>query len=367
MTTNKNQHFVPRCYLRPFTINGANLAINIFNLDRGKFISNAPVKNQCSGNYFYGKNPALEKAIQTMEGMYAATLRDVLAPRYALTESHRGFLRRFALFQYMRTEAASRRAVEMNSGLVDPLGPSAEKFRLDIKDAVQMAMKSYAELISLLDDLKLCLVRNRTDVPFVTSDDPAVLTNRWHFEDRRGAFKKSFGLSAAGTLLLLPISPKVVCICYDGDVYSISHTAGWVDIKNPQDAEAINQHQFLNCRANIYLQDLGTAVGIEKQWQSAHTQRPTAPFRVHYAIKDGEDGDHVRYKVIQRVPGPNDGEAIVHMQRIHPKPSSWPRFLAWKKKGIVYTNGTGVGYVRCSQIDPMSEMAYYAEAAGPER
>lgn len=72
MATNKNQHFVPRCYLRPFTLDSANVAINLFNIDRMKFVERAPVKHQCSRDYFYGEDPALEKALQAEEGLYVS-------------------------------------------------------------------------------------------------------------------------------------------------------------------------------------------------------------------------------------------------------------------------------------------------------
>ncbi|AXW32869.1 hypothetical protein CJO88_05685 [Ralstonia solanacearum] len=60
VATNKNQHFVPRCYLRQFTIDRGNKAINLYNVERDRFIEGAPVKNQCSGDYFYGKAPCLK-------------------------------------------------------------------------------------------------------------------------------------------------------------------------------------------------------------------------------------------------------------------------------------------------------------------
>ena len=55
MASNKNQHFVPRCYLREFTHKSENKAITVYNIDRKKCIPKAPVKNQCSKDYFYGK------------------------------------------------------------------------------------------------------------------------------------------------------------------------------------------------------------------------------------------------------------------------------------------------------------------------
>src|SRR6476660_6741129 len=103
MASNKNQHFVPRCYLRPFTIGGVGSAINLYNIDRQKFIELAPVKHQCSGDYFYGKDPELEKAIQSVEGAYGATLRAIIGPQYSLTDEHRHVLKIFWLLQHLRT------------------------------------------------------------------------------------------------------------------------------------------------------------------------------------------------------------------------------------------------------------------------
>jgi hypothetical protein len=108
MATNKNQHFVPRCYLRPFTIDEAGVAINLYNIDRQKCIQLAPVKNQCSRNYFYGQDQKLERAIQSVECEYGTALHDILRPGYVLNDEHRTILRIFWLFQYLRTEAAKK-------------------------------------------------------------------------------------------------------------------------------------------------------------------------------------------------------------------------------------------------------------------
>lgn len=58
MAFNKNQHFVPKVHLRPFSLDGENLSISLINLRQMKPIPNAPVKNQCSSDYFYGKAPS---------------------------------------------------------------------------------------------------------------------------------------------------------------------------------------------------------------------------------------------------------------------------------------------------------------------
>ena len=114
MASNKNQHFVPRCYLASFSHEGASKAINLFNLDRSKAVRDAPVKGQCSGDYFYGEDLVLERAMQRFEGQYASRLRAILAPGYRLVADDEVMLRRFWLLQYLRTEAASLRFVKIS-------------------------------------------------------------------------------------------------------------------------------------------------------------------------------------------------------------------------------------------------------------
>ncbi|WP_107355944.1 DUF4238 domain-containing protein [Rhodopseudomonas palustris] len=68
MPDNKNQHYVPRCLLKPFTLNGDGRSINVFNMARERSIANAPVKSQCSRDYFYGRDDLRsEKVLADLE------------------------------------------------------------------------------------------------------------------------------------------------------------------------------------------------------------------------------------------------------------------------------------------------------------
>jgi len=349
MASNKNQHFVPRCYLRPFTLNGENVAINLFNTDRSLFIEKAPVKNQCSRDYFYGEDLLLERAIQASEGAYAQGLSKILQPGYCLDDTHRQLLLRFWLLQHLRTEAASRRALEMSAGMEDVVGAPLDAFRQSIREAVLMAMHIFVEVIDIVDDLKVCLIRNRTAIPFFTSDDPAVMTNRWYMENRRTA-GHSFGLQSAGALLLLPLSPRVLCLAYDGDVYSVPHSEGWVEVKRKHDIQAFNQHQFFNCRANIYFRNWDDCQQIKNDFDSVLTLRPKVRHRIHYAVFDHTESGMDRFRVVDRAAAGDHERALIHTQTVFAKPINWPAQVSWRFKGAAYTNGTGVGYVRRGSI-----------------
>lgn len=351
MASNKNQHFVPRCYLREFTHNSENKAINVYNIDRKKCITKAPVKNQCSKDYFYGKDEQLESAIRLVEVAYAATLRDIINGPRVLSERQKIVLKRFWLLQYLRTEAASMRSVEMNNRITEVAGINGEEFNLEIKEAVQMSMRTYADNMYVIDDLKICLISNKTDFPFMTSDDPAILTNKWHLNDWRTKFR-SFGLRTSGDLLFLPLTPKIICVAYDGDVYSIPNKKGWASISRLRDVIAFNEHQFLNCKANIFLKNIEHQSFVCESFDEIAHNRPPERHRINYAVLDYSNGEYSRYKVVDPTEAGEHQKAIIHTETIHHRPVTWPNVIRWRIKGVVYTNGTGLGYMRKHHILP---------------
>ncbi|EPL16055.1 DUF4238 domain-containing protein [Pseudomonas sp. CF161] len=362
MASNKNQHFVPRCYLRPFTVNGENAAINLYNIDRHRFIPGAPVKNQCSRDYFYGQDAELESAIQYTESTYGAVLRDVLTPGCRLNQGHHDVLRIFWMLQNLRTEAACKRAVEMSDDTFEVVRPDPS-FAINIKEAVQLAMGIFADSMWMLSDLKVCLIKNATDIPFITSDDPAILTNRWHLEDKRTR-GRSFGMRAAGALLLLPLSPKIYCLCYDPDIYSIANEAGWMTVRKPSDVEILNQFQLFHCRANLFLGDESYSEALHEFVTKFEHQRPSVRHLVNFAVFDGEQTDsHKRYRVVPKAEFRDYADGIMHSQTIHPRPTAWPSFLLRKNKGVAYFNGTGAGYLRNVHTEGRSNIPFYKVAA----
>jgi hypothetical protein len=361
MATNKNQHFVPRCYLRPFTIDEANTAINLYNIDRQEFIPLAPIKNQCSRDYFYGKNETLERAIQSVERAYGAALREILRPGYTLTDAHRTILRTFWLFQYLRTEAAAIRSVEIAASMGEVAGTTDPSFRLAIKEAVIIAMHTFAQEMHIIDDLKICIIRNKTPIPFFTSDDPAVLTNRWWLNSKRTK-GHSFGLRSAGSIILLPLSTKLQCLGYDGDVYSVPHDRGMVDVRRESDIRSFNQHQFLNCRANLFVKDAAHSSVVHEAFAKAAKNRPTNRHIINYAVRDHTKRQYTRYRVVDPKENENHAEALLHTQVIHPMPLSWPSQITTRNKGAVFTNGTGLGYVRYSATAQPAWKPFYKES-----
>jgi len=363
MATNKNQHFVPRCYLKAFSKNGEGLSINLFNIDRRRLIQNAPVKHQCSKDYFYGNDHKLEDAIQFTEGAYGNVIKAIFSSRYKFNEDHKQFLKLFWLLQYLRTESASRRQVEMFEGVKSTVGGMSEEFVPNIKEAVLHSMHIFATEIGIVSDLKACLIKNKSKIRFVTSDDPAIMANHWHQLDCR-ARGRGFGLGSSGLLALLPLSNNILFLAYDGDVYSIPNENGWAVLKNNSDAKAFNQFQYLNCRANIFVCNGECETELVSSLNEALPHRPKERHKINYAVLDSTEGDYKRYVVVNPAEAGEHTEALVHSQQIFPVPSRWPSLIKWRARGSVYTNGSGVGYVRKSQaFERQSHNEFWIEPA----
>lgn len=353
MASHKNQHFVPRCYLKPFTFGGEGLAINLFNIDRRQAYRNAPVKGQCARSYFYGEDLKLERLLQMEEGLYANILNAICAPNYCLTDDARGALRRFSLLQHLRTEAVARRALEHMSEFADVAskGDVPADWHTSMREAVTIAMYTFAKSMNVIDDLKVCLIRNKTSRSFITSDNPAIATNRWYLENAK-AKGLSGGLGSAGALLFLPLTPQIMCVIYDGDVYTMPNDRGWIVTKRISDIDAFNQHQFLECFANVFFSEGMQEQEIVTTFWDAMPCRPTKRHELITAVLDSDDNHGKRYRVVPRAESEAAYEMLCHVKSIKPKPSRWPSVIRWREKPKIYSNGSGTGFVRWSRADP---------------
>lgn len=160
----KNQHFVPRCLFKPFSLDRKGKAINLFNFGTGRLIPNASVAGQCSGDYVYGTNPKIEKSLSGIEGLFGSALSRIAAggndPADLLV------IRFFAYLQKQRTQVAAERTrlawIEMQDGVFgdhpQPPVPDQQELMLD-------ALTMCAETHNLIKDLKTRIIEiGRTSI-----------------------------------------------------------------------------------------------------------------------------------------------------------------------------------------------------------
>lgn len=343
MADHKNQHFVPRILLKPFSLNGEGKAINLYNIRGDRLIPSAPVKGQCARHYLYGEDGKLESSLAKIEGSFGAT-RDRIMAGGNLAQDRQD-LNFFTYLQFRRTEMAAQRLKEsyemMNENTFgtkdEPAVPSARRL---ILQSLQFCLQTRHDI----EDLKIRIIENRTKVDFVISDDPSVLMNRFAAQKLGGA---GFGISSSGVLFVMPLAPRFAVICYDGLVYTLPDlTKGRLYVKHVDAAEALNELQNLKAAENIYFNNWEDRDHVRAKFLIVKDNRPKEWSAIKHLIPAGEDETGTLYKEGTIDEAKKAGKSLMQMSVKYPEPSRWFPPLKFRGKPKTFYEGTGVGHVR---------------------
>ena len=76
MTEKKNQHYLPKFYLRNFSYYNNEKQIGLYNIFNSFFIHQAKLKTQGSKNFYYGKDGIIENFLSEHEGRFAKIVKE---------------------------------------------------------------------------------------------------------------------------------------------------------------------------------------------------------------------------------------------------------------------------------------------------
>lgn len=350
MADYKNQHFVPKTHFKPFSIDGAGHAVNMYLVERDRPVFAASIRGQCAKPYLYGKDGRLERLLGHLEARYGQLMSCLADERYRLNTDDEWLLRYFILLQSRRTveqiehgfarmsEMAHffQKAEEAHGNQWDPMNtPTRERVMQELMLSVHKQMQNH-----VLDDLKVVIVRNKTRHEFVTSDDPAVTTNRWLLQ------RKSiniFGTNAAGLLMFLPLGPRLLALLYDPAVYNVNAAAPKkVDLTKEADVAAFNGHQYMRAVASVYFSRKEDASRVACEFKAALSFRPEAWDRFTVARKNGGTASHTHYTVGTADEVSKENEIMFHLAREWPLPKSWPSILRYRSSAEGFTRGRAI-------------------------
>jgi Protein of unknown function (DUF4238) len=342
MADHKNQHFVPRCVLKPFTLNNEDKAINLYTLRADRLIQNAPVKHQSARDYLYGEDGVIEAGLAQLEGQYSSALDQVREGWDS--EDDRSTLRFFAYLQLRRTEMAIQRIEASDAELFQQIFGHEEPERPSQRYYMVQSLKACFDTKESIEDLQVRVVENRTDVEFVICDDPAIYTNKYAAEKVR---REMFGVISSGLILGMPISPKLAVLCYDGLVYEpVSLENGRLILTSTEDVEALNELQYLRAAGSIYFSRWDSRDYVRAQFMANKDRRieKFAVFEHLIFVKSTQDGDIFRVGTAEEAKTAR--RSIVHSYFKYPTPSCWISELPFRKAITTYTNGSEAGHVR---------------------
>ena len=348
MAKHKNQHFVPRCYLRAFSRDSDGRAINLYHIASDRFVLDAPVKGQCAKPYIYGHDLKLEHALQGMEGAYAEVLASLSNLPTPSMDSTLQILREFMLLQASRTQAAilrTQQAIQDTRDLIDAeFAPGLPRQQVDFHEMMTLTLGFYVEMRKSVTDLKLCILKNRTATDFVTCDDPVAFSSMYHSKRLK---TDRFGFGSAGALFFFPISPRLVLLAYDGDVYTVSNKRdGVVPVSREADVYACNELQYLNACHSIYFQNWSTRERIRRELTALDDRRRQRVPVLSRFIPEESSAFRTRYRQLERAEKSDADKMLISMSLPHLFPKPWISCLRFRKKPKYFFDGSAAGHVR---------------------
>jgi hypothetical protein len=268
-----NQHWVPQHHLRLFS--DGERYIHLVSRDGSRLVERASVKGQCARPRFYG-DIATERRLSDLENRHAVayrrvvkiargdrgeplrtaeerTIREALllqkarTPRNAQMHADAGDQAiLYAYHEYLRTQphsakrAAVMRAIEEGRASL----PGSESRSLVA--ALDIASKT----VGVITDLRLLILKNTTDTPFVMGDTPCLASNHY-MRDVTGV--GVVGLSKRGLMISIPLDSRTHVLLFDRAVYRAARCANdVVDVTHEGDVNVLNALQVHGAQECVY-------------------------------------------------------------------------------------------------------------------
>jgi len=259
-TDKKNQHYIPKFYLRNFSYQNNEKQIGIFNIHKNFFYPTSKLKTQGSKNFFYGYDGRIEDGLSKIEGKLSAIIRNIITDQKIPVKETEAYikllifvglthLRNPVTISYIKQsrEAAKRSLFELDPNVnVDDFIPKARH-----DEAISLALSSLRDVVLNITDLNCKLIVNRTTKPFISSDFPIVKYNQ--FLERKNWQHGKTGYGNIGLQIIIPINPYLSLFFYDSEVYKIGFKKSKLhNISDEKEIEQFNILQILNCVEHVY-------------------------------------------------------------------------------------------------------------------
>ncbi|AZB43797.1 DUF4238 domain-containing protein [Bacillus sp. FJAT-42376] len=278
MAEKNRQHYVPKFYLRNFS--ETERAIDTYNLEYSKYISNSSIRNMCQKHNFYGSDNNLEIFLDREIEAKASVIIKYILNNHQLPDIDKEdyiHLIMFLLITEARNLKNGDSIIKMSDHIIKALmkeHPGFKKvnlnsFKVEIKNPVNHSIQHAIETTTLVLDLKPILIVEQTGARgFITSDNPIVRYNSFYLKK---GYPGGFGYMTRGMLIFFPISPKKCILLYDSLAYDVPNEKnGTLILKKAKDVDRLNELFFLNAYNNVFFNQKikrGYIEGIHKSNQ----------------------------------------------------------------------------------------------------
>ncbi len=251
MVAKKYNHYVPRFYLANFSGNPSYIDKCI--KGTGMIVRKSPLRSTGGIDYLYGKKGDIENALSNFEAVWATVIRTVIGNECLPTDTNsQELLRLFFTIGEGRTQYAGKNEIEQFGNLYRVIARMyKEHKRIDLSDDIIDTINAKAEIpniyqlrnainmIPVIMDLQLSLIKNNSNTSFVTTDNPVSKYNQL-FISRK--YLRPYGYGHIGIQFFMPISPKHCLVLFDAAAYKLSSFYnGLFVVKDPLIIRGLNR------------------------------------------------------------------------------------------------------------------------------
>lgn len=258
----RNQHFVPRFYLKYFVDAEKKFYRYDFLYNGEQLPSRVFYETQCHRKYFYGEDGILEEKLSNKEGEWASACRKVIAGE-SLCEADKALLKEFVLYQKQRTSDNHNRIREDRESIIrewtrmlyaskgwkyDDVAENFCKKRASEGTSPAENVLLASKMLEYINDLGLLIVHYSTDNVLLTTDSPVVTLNPFmRFQ--------GFGYGCIGIVFLMPISPRHLLILYDDYLYKKFRGCTYYESNNEEEVKQINRYEIIHAERMFFSAD----------------------------------------------------------------------------------------------------------------
>lgn len=229
MQITKDQHYVPRFYLKNFSQN--RKSIGMLRREGYRLVENASIRQVAYRDYLYGKDGNIENWLSKCEGKWSKVVRFLLGQAEEAApvdlEEYYALLLHFVAISIARTARVAdgtREFMDYLGMMFDEVQASGKELAFDrdefFEDYDRPNAKSIEiadETIAVLGDLRPLTIINDTTRGFLSTDNPVVQYNLLYTQRN---YTVNYGLSSGGLIIFLPLNEKISFCLYDAEVYS---------------------------------------------------------------------------------------------------------------------------------------------------
>lgn len=222
----KYNHFVPQFYMRNFS--NDNKSIGMYLIKDKKKILVTSIAKIGGRDYLYGKDSEIENLFCKYENEWSKIIKKIINTEtlYGLNSDEYTLLVSFILLSDLRSSVTANSFEDLINSTAnlslkiqgDTNNEDLHKKIMNINIPNLAALQSFPKLLKLTSDLKLCLIVNKSNKQFITSDN---IVNKYNLFFMEKNYIRNYGYGQVGFQCFVPISPYL-CLClYDSICYDV--------------------------------------------------------------------------------------------------------------------------------------------------